>query len=444
MMTMSDIWGETLDYGESMGETLDDEDEPSETLGESLDHGTAGETLDDDMARADGGLAPDERPRYPSPTPGATPSVQGIASTGQVVTPGNPSRYQAPRPGTDKRDLKYIYNPDAYQYGGKAGLAESEAARYGGYAQEARTQRGAFAEQYGQAMQQAQQARAQQMQGLQYLQNQIAGTGPSVAQQQMLQGLTAAQQQQASIAASARGGGANLAAAQAASANAAAGLQQNAVQQGALLRAQEQLAAMGQYGQLAGALRGGDYQAAQLQAAQQEAAAGQQSEYERMQQQLYTMQHGLMQAGEEQNLTREAAERGWTLANRQQSHEETKTWLGTAASVAGSVLGALIKSDARAKKEIRTADAEIDDALSRMRPYSFQYKEGHGDAGPQIGILAQELERSRAGRRVVVHEPGSGLRMLSVPKATGFTLAAVARLGERISELEKGTKHARK
>lgn len=82
--------------------------------------------------------------------------------------------------------------------------------------------------------------------------NAALGLGPSVAQQQLAQGLAASQAQQASIAAGARGGGANFAAAQLAGAQQMGGLSAVANQQAAQLRAQEQLAAMQGYGAMAG------------------------------------------------------------------------------------------------------------------------------------------------------------------------------------------------
>lgn len=131
--------------------------------------------------------------------------------------------------------------------------------------------------QYGvmqtQGLQYGRDARGQQMAGLGMTgdaagmyRNAALGLGPSVAQNQLAQGLAAAQAQQASIAAGARGGGANFAAAQLAAGQQMGGLAAQANMQAAQLRAQEQLNAMqgygqlaGQYGQQAGAMRGQDY-----------------------------------------------------------------------------------------------------------------------------------------------------------------------------------------
>ena len=154
-----------------------------------------------------------------------------------------------PRIGVDDRLWQNIYQPTAYEYGGRHGMDQEEIARYQGLAaaadarQAPQMSQNIYGQQYGQdrglellARQQQQQGLAYQQQGLGHLQGLIDGTGPSVAQQQMNMGLSSAMAQQQSIAASARGGVANAAMAQRAAANAAANLSGHAVQQGGLLR----------------------------------------------------------------------------------------------------------------------------------------------------------------------------------------------------------------
>lgn len=81
--------------------------------------------------------------------------------------------------------------------------------------------------------------------------NLAAGNGPSVAQNQLAQATGANVANQAAMAAGQRGAGANVGLMSRQAAQAGAGVQQNAAGQLATLRAQEQLAAMGQQGALA-------------------------------------------------------------------------------------------------------------------------------------------------------------------------------------------------
>src|SRR5262249_1376846 len=144
-----------------------------------------------------------------------------------------------PMAGVDQRVASQIYNPNPYQYGGRAGMAEDEYNGYMGYGNDARGQQANALAQYNYGVGLSDMARGQQMQAYNLTQGLANGTGPSAAQVQMNQGLAAARAQQASIAAGARGGAAGLVAAQQAGANQAGSLSANAVQQGALLRSQE-------------------------------------------------------------------------------------------------------------------------------------------------------------------------------------------------------------
>jgi len=355
-----------------------------------------------------------------------------------VRAPGRPINQESPQnnPYATTREQILIRDPSAYYLGGEKGYVGNEAARYAGYASDARAQQAAAYGQYGQSIGLSDEARQQQLQGLGYLRGMAEGTGPSAAHAQMLQGLQAARQQQASVAASARGGGGNIAAAQQAGANAAGQLASTTLGQTAALRAQEQLGAIGQYGQQAGALRQSDYQRAQLAAAQQQAAAGQAGQYEQFKQGLMSQQAGYAQAAEQQALSREAAARGWTLSQQAQDKSETNQWIqaGTAAaSIAGMIaLGAL--SDERSKENVTDGAKDVDDALTKLKPMSFDYKPEFGGER-RTGIMAQALAASKAGAGAVMQRP-DGLLMVKAPEAATLALAATARLHDRLNKLE--------
>jgi hypothetical protein len=98
----------------------------------------------------------------------------------------------------------------------------------------------------------------------------LAGRGPSVAQQQMVQGQEAALQNAAALAASQSARGAGFGGLARGAAQQAALSSQDVAQKAAMLRAQEQQAAMGQYGQFLGQTRGQDLQAEQMQMQEQQ------------------------------------------------------------------------------------------------------------------------------------------------------------------------------
>ncbi len=104
---------------------------------------------------------------------------------------------------------------------------------------------------------------------------------------------------------------------------------------------------------------------------------------------------------------------------------------------AGGTLGAakLAASDRRLKKDIKVADATIDDLLDNLRPYTYRYKDEKHGKGERAGIMAQEMERSEMGRRIVT-ETADG-KMIDINKAVSATLAAAARLNQRVRTLEE-------
>lgn len=106
--------------------------------------------------------------------------------------------------------------------------------------------------------------------------------------------------------------------------------------------------------------------------------------------------------------------------------------LGTVGQVGGA---GILKSDERLKTEIARGDDDIDALLDSLRPYRYRYRdEARYGVGPRLGIMAQDLERSDAGRLTVVDEPdGKGV---DVNRALSAALASAARLNERLRKLE--------
>ena len=106
---------------------------------------------------------------------------------------------------------------------------------------------------------------------------------------------------------------------------------------------------------------------------------------------------------------------------------------GSLLSAAGPIVGKLV-SDERLKRDIAPAGVEVDAMLDALKPYRYSYKDEKHGAGPRVGIMAQALERSAAGRRVV-EETETG-KVLDVNKALSAALAGVARVNERLRAVE--------
>lgn len=94
----------------------------------------------------------------------------------------------------------------------------------------------------------------------------------------------------------------------------------------------------------------------------------------------------------------------------------------------------VVASDSNLKKNIKPMSKEVDDLLSKIKPYSFEYISKVHGIGPRVGIMAQDLEKSKLGKNAVVEQEDG--KAVDIGKAVGLLLASVARLNERIDKLE--------
>lgn len=102
---------------------------------------------------------------------------------------------------------------------------------------------------------------------------------------------------------------------------------------------------------------------------------------------------------------------------------------------AGGAGGAAVASDERLKTDVRPGGTDIDDMLDKLTARTYRYKDEatHGE-GARVGVMAQEMARSKAGAAVVRAMPyGLGL---DASKAISVALAATARLNERLRKVE--------
>lgn len=134
-----------------------------------------------------------------------------------------------------------------------------------------------------------------------------------------------------------------------------------------------------------------------------------------------------------------------------QAENDTLTGIGS------EIFNRGVKSDARAKRNVgytysderqkmgaagssNSATAAIDNAPA----VSFEYKPGAGPPGRRAGIMAQDLERTPAGKAVVMDTPGG--KMVDGAQAATLALAALNEsrqrekaMEQRVAQLEAGT-----
>lgn len=102
-----------------------------------------------------------------------------------------------------------------------------------------------------------------------------------------------------------------------------------------------------------------------------------------------------------------------------------------AATAAGA---AYMMSDRRLKKNIKDGRDDADELISALKSYRYDYKDEKHGKGGRFGIMAQDLEKTRAGRSsVVTTSEGKAVHGASLASAVA---AATGRLGERLAKLE--------
>ncbi len=111
---------------------------------------------------------------------------------------------------------------------------------------------------------------------------------------------------------------------------------------------------------------------------------------------------------------------------------------GQAATTVG--VGALV-SDERLKTNVRAVDStdrDFEAFVASIQPREYEYRDSAHGAGPRLGLMAQDLERTRFGRSLV-RESG-GVKTIDVPALTGGVAAGLRLAFDRIAELESALK----
>lgn len=114
---------------------------------------------------------------------------------------------------------------------------------------------------------------------------------------------------------------------------------------------------------------------------------------------------------------------------------QEKAALYGAAGSALSVLNPLKPSDRRLKKNVSRGDGDAQDLLDHLTAKSFDYKNpSHGRGGRETGVMAQDVERSRAGR-TFVRDTAKG-KELDPVAGFGSVLAMLSTMNDRMKKLE--------
>jgi len=100
--------------------------------------------------------------------------------------------------------------------------------------------------------------------------------------------------------------------------------------------------------------------------------------------------------------------------------------------------GAVYASDINAKKEIKPADGEIDKMLNNLEPSSYEYKEPEKfGQGRQVGVMAQDLEKSRVGEQFVEDDiDGNGTKGINYGQMAPAILASQVKLNKDNKDLK--------
>ncbi len=288
--------------------------------------------------------------------------------------------------------------------------------------------------------------RAGQYKLLGQLQEQAEGRGPSLATMQFNQSNDAAIQAQMAMAHSANPMNAGMANYNAAQQGGM--MQMQAVRGSAMARMQEQLSARQQLAGVLGQTRDQDLSArgqSQSQGfgladlalrgrgqndAMQQAYLNAELEAER-QRQAGGISYGNTAAGVGMTQAQLAAQ----LAAQQQARadQNRSAAIGAGATLAGA---AAMASDRRLKRNVSDGDREVRSMLAELSPKTFDYRDPESfGRGRHLGIMAQDLEKSRLGASLVRDTPRG--KMIDVSRATGSLLAAVASLNKRVERVER-------
>lgn len=300
---------------------------------------------------------------------------------------------------------------------------------------------------FNQSTQNVAQAREMQEAGRNYQMGQLArmeeraqGKGPSMAEMQYRQMVDAGNAAARSQAASARGGN-MLMANRMASQQQALGMQAAAGTAGQL-RLQEQLGYEQALNQAATGMRGQDLGVVESQLNERGQNLGRMGmEYGR-DSDLWGREMDVKRAQLNADMQQYAADRGYQGQMAGIEANKKGFWdYAMPVVAAGTAGGLMAASDERVKTNVQSGSPAAREMLDSLSAKSFRYRApGPNEAGERLGIMAQDLERSKAGAPLV-HQGPDGVKRVDVPGAAMASLAAVADVHDRLRRLEESQQH---
>ena len=120
---------------------------------------------------------------------------------------------------------------------------------------------------------------------------------------------------------------------------------------------------------------------------------------------------------------------GFGLGEQQRRNSFAANRLGTLGQIGAGVVGAFKMSDERMKTDVEPGEEDIRKMLDSIEAYKFKYK---GDDEDQVGVMAQDMERTPMGKSSVV-DVGGVKHIMEDPSKS---LAMMKYLDERIKKLE--------
>lgn len=113
--------------------------------------------------------------------------------------------------------------------------------------------------------------------------------------------------------------------------------------------------------------------------------------------------------------------------------------LGALSGIGQSLMGGgSSTSDEREKKNIDDVSGiakGIADFVKHLKPYEYEYKNDEDGTGKKVGIMAQDLEKSKIGKTMVDETP-DGKKVVDTNKAIGVLLASVAELNKKLDKVK--------
>lgn len=142
---------------------------------------------------------------------------------------------------------------------------------------------------------------------------------------------------------------------------------------------------------------------------------------------------GLLQSNFENDMRKRQAQAGLAAQNAANSGQNSQNTANAWNQTGGMMLSAAsMFSDERCKEEIE--EFSPSDFLDSLTGYKFKYKDKKHGEGKHVGVMAQDLEKTEAGSKLVVDSPEG--KIVDYAKAGPAIMASLANLNDRLKKME--------